>query len=189
MKNKSKPGEITLMLGVTLIFAAILAFFIMRDTDKKYLVLTNEGVVSEAIIKNKNIETETQTTRKGRTRTSKNYILNVQYDYNAKTKYVDWKQNSIILKSDYPALTTGDIGVSENYYNDAKIGDQIYVVSNPTDYQSLMLAQKLTTETSAEFHIKWYLGLGLGLIIGSSLTFLGFQQRFLKKHDLNTQSV
>lgn len=175
--KKGKPGELMLLLGALCLFVAPLLWFILAMTDLQYETYQSEGVVSQAVVKNKAVRSESYTDRKGRPKSRTIHSVTVEYDLNSMTKYSDWKVGGAIAKSPYPAITSADIDGPSSYYDQLNIGEKTTVVRVPADYKSLMLAERLQYETSWEYHLHWYLGLAAAFLAGMVLMVLGWRKR------------
>lgn len=176
-RRKGRPGDLMLLTGVTAMIV-VPAFLIgLRVGDEQNAQLARVGVVSEAVVKDKRVRTESGTNRKGRPSTTTIHSITVAYDFNAKTGYADWKDGAQIAKPAYPAPTTGEIEVGASYYDALAVGQTTTVVRDPADYKSLTLTDELAYETSLGYHLKWYLGLGAAFLAGLALTVLGWRKR------------
>jgi hypothetical protein len=179
-QKKGKPGELTLMLGLVCLVVAPFFLFMLNMNDEKYAALKTTGVVAEAMIKNKSVDTESYTTSKGRQKTRKVYRLDVEFDFNAPTRYVDWKASGSMAPSPNKAITSTILDVGSSYHDKLAVGAKTTVIRNPIDYKSLMLVDQLETETSFAYHLKWYLGMGALALAGLGMTVMGARKRFAR---------
>ena len=177
-RRKGKPGELILMTGVVLMIAAPFALFLVNANGDKLAALKSEGMVAEAIVKDKSVRSESYTDRKGRSKTRDLHALNLQHDINAELKYTDWKAGKPFAKPQYPGVTTTSIDVGESYYDALAAGAKTTVVRTPTDYKSMMLTDQLEYETSFAYMMWWYLGTAAAVLAGLAMTIAGWRKRF-----------
>ena len=176
-RRKGRPGELMLWIGVVAMLLAPAFLAGLHIGDEQNARLAAAGVVSEAVVKDKRVRTESGTNRKGRPTNTTIHSITVAYDFNAQTRYADWKDGAPIAKPVYPAPTTGEIDVGASYHDALTVGQNTTVVRDPADYKSLTLTDQLDHETSLAYHLKWYLGLGSAFLAGLALTVLGWRKR------------
>lgn len=177
-RRKGKPGELPLLTGVLLMIAAPFALIMVSDSDAKLAVLKTDGVVAEATVKDKTVQSESYTDRKGRQKSRDVRTLVLQHDLNAEQRYTDWKAGKAFAKPQYPAVTTTSIEVGESYFDALAVGTRTTVVRNPSDYKSMILTQQLEYETSLAYRLWWYLGAGIAVLAGLAMTVTGWRKRF-----------
>lgn len=176
-RRKGKPGELMLWTGVVAMLLAPAFLVGLHIGDEQNAKLASEGVVSEAVVKAKGVRTETGTGRKGKTTYRTVHSVTVEFDFNAKTRYAEWKRGTAAVRGPLAAITTSSIDVPESYHDALAIGQKTTVVRLPTDYASLTLTDRLDHETSLAYHLQWYLGLGAVFLAGLALTVLGWRKR------------
>lgn len=176
-RSKGKPGELMLWTGVVGMLLAPAFLVGLHIGDEQNARLAAAGVVSEAVVKDKRVRTESGTNRKGRPTTTTVHSITVAYDVNSMTRYADWKNGTPLAKPAYPAPTTGEIEVSPSEHDALAVGQSTTVVRDPSDYKSLTLTYTLDEETSLAYHLKWYLGLGAVFVVGLALTIAGWRKR------------
>lgn len=176
-RRKGKPGELMLWTGVVAMLLAPAFLVGMHVGDQQNARLVAEGVVSEAVVKDKRVRTESGTNRKGRPTSTTIHSITVAYDLNTKTRYSDWKVGVPIAKPAYPAPTSTEIDVPQSYHDALQIGQTTTVVRDPANYKSLTLTEKLAYEQSFAYHLLWHLGLAAVFLAGLALTVLGWRKR------------
>lgn len=177
-RRKGKPSELGLMLGILLIIAAPAALVLHRVNGENLDVLITEGKVAEAIVKEKSVQSESYTDRKGRQKSRDVHKLNLQHDINAELAFADWGSGKAFAKPQYPAVTTTSIEVGESYYDALSVGAKTTVVRIPSDYKSMMLTDQVEYETSFAYSMWWYLGACAALLAGLALTLSNWRKRF-----------
>ncbi|RDV07273.1 hypothetical protein DXH95_07885 [Sphingorhabdus pulchriflava] len=177
-RRKGKPGELGLMLGIVLMIAAPVALALQQANGEKLDALKSEGRVTEAIVKEKSVRSESYTDNKGRQKSRDIHMLNLQHDINAELNFADWSAGKAFVKPQYPAVTTTSVEVGEAYYDALSVGAKTTVVRNPSDYDSMMLTEQVEYETSFAYNIWWYLGGAAAFLAGLVLTAINWRKRF-----------
>lgn len=176
-RSAGKPGEVQLVLGLLLIILAVGFYFGQTEVgDVQDAELKANGIVAEAWVKAKSIETESFTDRKGRPRTRTIHLLNVEHDLGASTKYADWAAKHSLAVSTYPAMTTTDFDVLASDHARISVGQKVKVIVLPTDPGTMELVENFEYRTSARFHLLLYLGLGAALLAGLYFTVAGVRK-------------
>lgn len=175
-----RPGEVQLVLGLLLIILAVGFYFGQTVVgDVQDAELKAKGIVSEALVKAKLVQTESYTDRKGRPKTRTIHLLTVEHDMSASTLYADWKAKGSFAKSAYPAMTQSDFDVSSGDYDRIADGQKVTVIHLPSVFDSMELVSDFEYRTSRQFHLLLYLGVGLSLLAGLYFTFIGIRKRLV----------
>lgn len=177
-RRKGKPGELLLMTGLVAMIVAPFGLFLTNQESGNLSTLKSSGMVAEAIVKDKSLESESYTDRKGRTKSRDVYNLNLSHDFNAQQKYADWKAGKPFPVPQYPAVTAREIAVGGSYYDALNAGQKTTIIHNPSDYGSMMLTEEFEYKTSFAYMMWWYLGAGAVFLAGLAMTITGWRKRF-----------
>lgn len=175
-RKPAKPGDLQFWTGILCVLAAPFVLYAVLFVSEEHMALKSNGLVTEAVVKGKSVSQESYTDRRGRPKSRAVYNMRVAYDLNAPTRYAAWKATGLISPSQYPAITTSDMPAPQSYYDDLAIGDTTTVIRDPAT-GTLLLTEHLEYETSIEYYLKWYLGLGAVFMAGLILTLMGWRKK------------
>jgi hypothetical protein len=176
-RNRGKPGELMLIIGVLPVLIAPFVLAIVHSEGAEYDVLKAQGVVAEAeILAHKEREVY-RSDRKGRDRSTTSHILEVRYDAMAATPYADWKKSGKILPSQYPALVTNEFEVPESYLATSPVGSKKPVALLRHNANTMRLTETVEYETSASYFMQYYLAMGALFLAGIAMMVVGWRKR------------
>lgn len=176
-RKQGKPGELLLCIGIVCMLVAPFTMLLQGEADKQNAALREAGLVSTATVVAHSEQTESYSGRRGRTRTSTVSVLEVEHDLNSTTPYAQWEAEGTLIPTTYPAVTTSQIEVSESDLAELPLGAQTFVVSLPTDYSSLQLAERVRYEGSFAYHMLWWLAMAGLFGAGAVMTVMGWRKR------------
>lgn len=177
-RRKGKPGELLLMTGLVAMIVAPFGLFLTNQESGNLSDLKRSGMVAEATVKDRSLESESYTDRKGRTKSRDTFKLKLSHDFNSQQKYADWKAGKPFPISQYPAVTTREIAVGRSYFDALSAGQKTTIIHNPSDYDSMMLTEEFEHQTSFTYMMWWYLGAGAIFFAGLAMTIAGWRKRF-----------
>jgi hypothetical protein len=177
-RRKGKPGELLLMTGLVAMIVAPFGLFLTNQESGNLSDLKRSGMVAEATVKDRSLENESYTDRKGRTKSREIFKLKLSHDFSAQQKYAAWKAGKPFPVSQYPAVTTREIAVGRSYFDALNAGQKTTIIHNPSDYGSMMLTEEFEYQTSFAYMMWWYLGAGAVFIAGLAMTISGWRKRF-----------
>jgi hypothetical protein len=176
-KKAAKPRELMLWLGVLTMAVAPIVLGVMMSYEQQLSALAEKGVVTEGVVKSKDIQSSSYTGHRGKPRSSTTYLVNFAYDFNASTPYAEWKSTGAIRPSAYPAPTTGDFEVGSDWYDKLQPGQTEMLIWQRGKYGEGMVVSEMEHRMSFAFMWSWYLGLGAAFIAGLWMTYAGWQKK------------
>lgn len=176
-KKLAKPGELMLWTGIVAVLIAPIIMFLIVSDGQQLAVLAEKGVVTQGVVKSKDVQTSSYTNNRGKSRSSKTYLVNFAYDFNASTPYAEWKKTGAIRPSAYPAPTTGDFEVGSDWYEKLQPGQTEMVIWQQGKYGEGMVVSEMEHRMSWGFQWSWYLGLGAVFAAGVWMTYAGWGKR------------
>lgn len=176
-RAQEKPGTLELVIGIAMMLIAPFVLVLNGENAAKYARMKAEGVVAEAVVKGKFERSESYTDRKGRPKTRTSYFIHVEHDLLARTTYAEWQRTGTVTQSPYPALSTSDIDVGSSAQAALAVGQKVSVIMLPSDSSSLMLTERLESETSLAFRLKWYAAMAALFLAGLAVMVRGWRKR------------
>jgi len=176
-RNRGKPGELTLMIGLALCLIAPFVLVIIHTEADELALLKANGVVAEGEVVAHDSRENSSTSRKGRDRSTTSYLLEVRFDVMARTPYADWARGAGLAPSRFPALTTTVFEVSQPEQAASPVGSRQMVTFLPGDPGKMQLVSTVEAETSAAYFAKYYAAMTAMMLAGAWLIRRGWRQR------------
>jgi len=176
-RNRGKPGELTLMIGLALLLIAPFVLVIIHTEADEFALLKANGVVAEGEIVAHDSRENTRTSRKGRDRSTTSYLLEVRFDVMSRTPYADWAEGDGLVPSRYPALTTTTFEVSQPEQAASPVGSRQTVTFLPGDPGTMKLVSTVEARTSAAYFAQYYAAMAAMMLVGAWLMRRGWRLR------------
>ncbi|GAA0768906.1 hypothetical protein FHS52_001366 [Erythromicrobium ramosum] len=176
-RNRGKPGELTLMIGLALCLIAPFVLVIIHTEADEHALLKVNGVVAEGEVVAHDSRENSSTSRKGRDRSTTSYLLEVRFDVMARTPYAEWARGAGLAHSRFPALTTTTFEVSQPEQAASPVGSRQTVTFLPGDPGKMKLVSTVEAETSAAYFAKYYAAIAAMMLAGAWLIRRGWRQR------------
>lgn len=176
-RNRGKPGELTLMIGLVLCLIAPFVLVIIHTEADELALLKVNGVVAEGEIVAHGSRENRSTSRKGLDRSTTSYLLEVRFDAMARTPYAEWAEGAELVQSRFPALTTTTFEVSQPEQAASPVGSRQTVTFLPGDPSKMKLVSTVAAETSAAYFAKYYAAMAAMMLAGAWLIWRGWRQR------------
>lgn len=138
MKSAAKPWIVLCVkcVAVLCLIGAFIAFMKLNERTSELHRLRTAGVVSRAVVTDKEVDTVTRRARKGRTTTSEIRVLTVRHNPKSTLAYADL--GTKVQEADLPPplpesqdAPTGIMHVSTGFFEQTNIGDVLTVVNTP----------------------------------------------------------
>jgi hypothetical protein len=181
MNTKAKQWVVILFnsLSVLAVLFSIIFFFRMDEESSKHKRFVEKGVVSRAVIMEKNLDKATYQGSRGKSRSVKLNVIRVRHVQKSLVKYADFPmkvQESELPKAPPPSGNStiemdysGIMFVTDELYSRAKVGDVLTVVNTPYEPQAPVLIADVRAYSPNAF----YPGIGLSLLLAVCFWFVG----------------
>jgi hypothetical protein len=176
-KKPAKPGELMLWAGIAAIVIAPIFLAVLVSYERQLTELAQTGVVTEGVVKNKDVQSSSTSNYRGKPRTSRTYLVNFAYDFNASTPYADWKKTGVLRPSAYPAMTTHDFQVGSDWYDRLEPGAKAMLIWRVGSYGEGMVVEEMEHRMSLGFRLSWYAPFVAAFFAGIGLTYAGWRKR------------
>ena len=176
-RNRGKPGELTLMIGLALFLIAPFVLVIIHTEADELALLKANGVVAEGEIISHDSREHSRTSRKGRDRSTTSYLLEVRFDVMARTPYADWAKGRELARSRFPALSTTTFEVSQPEQAASPVGSRQTVTFLSGDPNTMKLVSTVEAQTSAAYFAQCYAAMAAMMLAGAWLMRRGWRQR------------
>ncbi len=141
-RRPAKPGEWWFALSFLCLLLAPVLLMITLETQKKIAALEKDSFVAAATVIGRRMQEHTKTGTKNRTLSTTSYLLTLSYDLMSKNRFADSNAGKAYLPSKDPVLSTGEIEVSRNSYDQLPEGHATLAAYLPGQADSLMLADE-----------------------------------------------
>jgi hypothetical protein len=178
-KSKQWLGIVFYSLSVLSFLFLIIFFFRMEEEKSKQKQFVEKGVVSRAVVIEKNLDKATYQGSRGRSRTVNLNVIRVRHVQKSPVKYADFPlkvqedqlpvapppSGNSSIEMDY----SGIMFVTDDLYARAKIGDMLTVVNTPYEPQAPVLIADVRAFSPKSF----YPGIGFSLLLAVCFGFVG----------------